>query len=322
MAPPDPAPTDAVVICTRNRPDDLANTLRSVAAQRGADERLVVVVDGSDPAAARETEQVVETWTDEYPFRYHAYAGEPAGTRQRNAGVDLLPDPVSIVHFIDDDVTLEDGYFRVLTGALTRSPSLLGVGGIIRLSDEPPTPPRTSWVHRLFLLNTDTPSQVLPSGQSTPAWPSGDRALQPADWLSTCASTYRRSVFRTHRFDPEAEGPSPRLEDLDFSYRVAQDGPLAVASAARCVHHLSSTNRRALADTVEERVIRRYWFVDKNADRGLSRAAYWWSMLGRLLILLATPNPDSWTVLPGFLRGLRRVWRREHDLLRRTDRTA
>ena len=310
-------PSEAVVICTRNRPKELARTLESVAAQRGVQDRRVVVVDGSDPAEAERTAHVVQRGADEgAPFHYHSYSGRPAATRQRNAGVDLLPESVEVVHFIDDDVTLHDGYFEALCNALTQNPALRGAGGVITRSNESSPRPPVHWTHRLFLLRTDRPSRVLPSGHTTPAWLTGDEQLQSAEWLSTCASSYRAEVFAEHRFDPAVEGPSPRLEDLDFSVRVAQDGPLAVAPEARCIHRIAAQNRRDTAATTRERLVRRYWFVEKNMDRPGNRLAFWWSAVGQLVALVTSTKPESGAALRGHLRGLRQVWMRAHPLLR------
>lgn len=308
------SPTDAVVICTRNRPAELKQTLRSVAEQSGADNRLALVVDGSDPDDADDTARVVDAWSEGRPFRYHRYQGPPAQTRQRNAAIGLLPSSVEVVHFIDDDVTLRDEYFDVLTGTLQHHPSLLGVGGLIR---EPgrSSPPLT-WVHRLFLLNSPVPNRVLPSGHTTSPEGRIDQDLVPATWLSTCSSSYRRSVFDRHQFPPNVEGPSPTLHDLDFSYRVAQDGPLAIVPGAECVHRRSPRTRRGVRDASRERVVRRYWFVEKNLGTPVHYTAFWWSMLGKFFILLVSTNSDRDEALRGFLRGVRAVWRRDHALLR------
>ena len=177
------APEEAVVICTRNRPTELARTLESVAEQSGAAHRPVVVVDGSDRDDAERTANIVQNWGDErLPFHYHRYSGPPAGTRQRNAGVDLLPESVDV---IDDDVTLQASYFDAVRRALNTHPHLLGVGGIITESEGSSPRPPVHWGHRLFFLRTDRPSCLLPSGQTTPAWPIGEGDLQPAQWLST-----------------------------------------------------------------------------------------------------------------------------------------
>jgi len=310
------ASEDGVVICTRNRPSELARTLESVAEQSGAAQRPVIVVDGSDRDDEERTVEVVQSWRDEeLPFRYHRYSGRPAGTRQRNAGIDLLPDSVEVVHFIDDDVTLRPGYFDALCEVLNQKRHLLGVGGVIAESEDVSPRPSVQWAHRLFLLRTDQPSRVLPSGQTTPAWPTGESDVQPAEWLSTCASSYRAEVFDRHRFDPAVKGPSPRLEDLDFSVRVTRDGPLAVVPEARCLHRVSGRNRRGTAATTRERLVRRYWFVRKNMDRPLNRLAFWWSALGQLIALVTSSDPDSRAALRGHVRGLRQVWTRAHPLL-------
>jgi hypothetical protein len=65
-----------------------------------------------------------------------------------------------------------------------------------------------------------------------------------------------------------------------------------------------------------EQVARRYWFVEKNLESGPHRLAFWWSMLGKLLILLVSSHPDRDEALCGFMRGIRTVWRRDHALLR------
>lgn len=314
-----PDAREAIVICTRNRARELDRTLESVAAQSDSTARLVLVVDGSDSQEADRTAGVVTTRKGDLPIRYVRYPYSPAGTRQRNAGVDHLPSSVQIVHFIDDDVTLKEGYFTTLTNALSHHSSLLGVGGIIIQPEAPLSNPEQIFLRQLFLLGSNVPNRVLPSGQTTPAWPTGAETLQPAEWLSTCASSYRRSVFRTHRFDPEVEGRSPRLEDLDFSYRVAQDGPLAVATEARCVHHVSVSNRRSAGNACRERVARRYWFVRKNMDHPLHRLAFWWSIIGKVLAHLFSTHPNSTPALQGLFRGIQTVWTRTHPLLRPDD---
>ncbi|WP_423818444.1 glycosyltransferase family A protein [Salinibacter ruber] len=136
MFPEHTGASEAVVICTRNRPVDLARTLKSVAEQCRAHDRPVVVVDGSDRDDAERTAGVVQSWGDEeLPFSYHRHSGRPAGTRQRNVGVDLLPETVRIVHFIDDDVTVHPGYFEALSAVLRTEPN---VGGWEESSLSPP----------------------------------------------------------------------------------------------------------------------------------------------------------------------------------------
>jgi GT2 family glycosyltransferase len=310
------SPSEAVVICTRNRPRELEETLRSVAAQSGAEDRLVLVVDGSDSDEADDTAHVVSSWAEKRPFQYHRYQAPPAQTRQRNAAIDLLPSSVEVVHFIDDDVTLGLEYFKTLRETLIENSALLGVGGLIHESGHRALSSLPSWPHRFFLLDAPASGQVLSSGHTTPPRPISDRKWHRAEWLSTCSSSYRRHVFRRHRFDPQVEGPSPTLHDLDFSFRVSREGPLAFVPAAQCTHRRSPKTRRRTQEAALERVVRRYWFVEKNLGSALNRISFWWSMLGKFFALLVSTTPDRDEALRGFLRGVRTVLHRDHDLLR------
>jgi len=294
MADRPPAASEAVVICTRNRPDELARTLRSVTEQDGAAHRRVLVVDGSDPDEKSRSAQAVEAVRASCPVRHHPYSGTPSLARQRNTGIERLPDGVDLVHFIDDDVTLRPGYFSALSTALRTRPELGGVGGLVREPDRPTDHPATRFLKRAFFLDHPRDGRVLPSGWTTSAQLTGaapsDSSLRPTEWLSGCSSSYRRSLLERHRFDDALEGYS-MLEDLDLSYRVGR-------------YH------RAL--TVHQR-----WFVEKHLGHATSRMAYWWSTLGRALALLTSPAPEGRAALRGLLRGVHTVGTRAHPLLRR-----
>ena len=303
------APRQAVVICTRNRPADLRRTLDSIKEQHGA--VLVVVVDASDaePAAQnrRRTTRLAHS-------TYLAYPEAPSSARQRNFGVDHLPPSVEVVHFVDDDVTLRPGYFQHLTRALDTHPGLGGVGGI--LVEGGRVPKRFPAAGLFFLLHSTRPGRVLPSGYTTPAPSSRTQGtLSPVQWLSGCASSYRRAVFEDARFDPALSGYA-MLEDLDFSYRVGQTWNLAAVPAARLVHRASPKNRHGPMRFARTSAIHRYWFIEKNLRSPLRKPAFWWSMVGRLLAVLTSDDKRKWAALRGLRQGIRTIWQRDHPLLR------
>ncbi|PEN08887.1 hypothetical protein CRI93_03835 [Longimonas halophila] len=302
----------ALVLATRNRPADVARTLRSVACAEGAEALHIVLVDGSDPNEARATQRVVDD-VPELHVDYHTFPGDPAASRQRNYGVAVLPPSMRVVHFLDDDVKVHPQYFVHLADALRQHPKAGGVAGRVCEPERPP-PPDMSWIRRFFLLDGDTPGTVLSSGRTTPLHRAG--RVAPVQWMPGGACAYRRAVFNTHRFDAEAEGPSPRIEDLDFSYRVGQSWPLLVQPKARLNHYPSSVNR-ARADTyATERLAWRAWFVQKNLPGPVHTAAFWWATLGEALAMAASSHPDKWRHLRGHLRGIQHVCARSHPLLR------
>lgn len=308
------APTEAVVLCTRNRPGDLKSTLLSLRRLPRRAHLLVVVMDASDADAALQNEAATLAPCGG-PARYRRFRGRPSLTRQRNAAVRHLPASVEIVHFIDDDVTVLPGYFAHLARTLRTRPGVAGAGGLV-LEPGRSAAPVTRW-HRALLLRSAVPGRVTRAGFATSAQQPPCPAPRRTQWLNGCAS-YQRSVFERHRFDARLDGYA-LFEDLDFSYRVGQrEGPLLVEPRARLLHHCSLANRHDRAAFMETATVHRYWFLEKNDPRPTRRAAFWWSVAGRALLLRLSPTPSARDALAGLLRGARAVLARRHPLLKKT----
>ena len=305
-----------IVLCTRNRPEALAETLDGIAAHPPRAPAGLLVIDASDDPSLQQNQDRVDTFAA-CPSVHVPYTDTPSLPRQRNHALDRLPPSVEIVHFIDDDVTVQDGYFDALSRVLYAHPDVGGVGGVITESNVDVPAASPSRLRRLFLLDHAEPGRVLPSGcasaAQTPALPAtGPRATE---WLSGCSSSYRRSLLDRHRFEPALTGYA-MLEDLDLSYRVGQDARLMVEPAARLVHRRAPRNRWDAERYAHALTVHRRWFVEKHFGGASSRAAYWWSLVGRLLAVATSSDPQRDAALRGLLRGIRTVWTRDHPLLR------
>jgi GT2 family glycosyltransferase len=311
------SPTEAVVICTRNRPTELAETLRSVVAQEGATRRLVLIVDASDPENTNRTAQAITTIGDDLPIQHCLFRSPPSSARQRNAGIEQLPPSVDIVHFIDDDVTLRPGYFPALSTVLRTRPEVGGVGGLILEPDRSSGARRTAFLRRAFLLDHPDDGRVLPSGRTTSAQIASSAPshtdLRSTEWLSGCSS-YCRSLLETHRFDDALQGYS-MMEDLDLSYRVGRETRLVVHPKAQLLHRRSQKNRFNAERYHRALTVHQRWFVEKHFDSTGARMAYWWSIVGRALALLTASAPTRMAALRGLCTGIARVWSRDHPLL-------
>jgi len=309
------SPSDAVVICTRNRPAPLEETLQSIAAHPPSVDLLLGIVDASDPDALEQNRHLVATF-DALPSEHWHYTGVPSSARQRNYGVDQLPSSVTRVHFIDDDVTIQPGYFEALSETLRTQPDVGGVGSVV-FEDTPSS--SALWTQRVkefFLLTHSQPGRVLPSGYTTSAQrpaPVSTPGLRTTEWLNGCA-TYRRDLLEEMRFDATLTGYA-LLEDLDLSYRVGRTTRLVVQPSAQLHHRRASENRLGAERYTFALLIHRRWFVEKNLSCASHRIAFWWSMLGKFLILLVSTAPDRDEALRGYLQGLRTIWRGDHALL-------
>lgn len=268
---------EAVIICTRNRPESLERTLRSVQRQHGADSRSVFVVDASSAVAATRIQRIL---VGAPRLRYLRYPGTPSATCQRNYGIEHLPASVEFVHFLDDDVTVHSGYFTALVRFLNHHQSAAGAGA--RIDEPQPSTNAPSASQQFFLHNARARGIVLPSGHTTSAQQIALSRPVQTDWLSGCASTYRRVWVEQHRFDDRLIGYAPG-EDLDFSYRIGQEAPLYVVPDASLTHHRSPVERLSATAYHRLALIHRYWFVQKNIDHPLRYPAFWWATFGQLL---------------------------------------
>ncbi len=329
-------PRQAIVICTRNRTDDLRATLESVAVclreeiSHGQPASLVLVVDASEGEAVRCRHRALcENLGAQAVVRYRVYRGRASLPRQRNYAVEQLPPSVEAVHFIDDDVTVEAGYFQRLARVLAEHPDVGGVGGLVLPPDKtspcPRAPTVRAWMRRLFLIRSKVPGRILPSGcSSSVQLPASCRAgsgraeppgLCPTEWLSGCSATYRRAVLERFRFDDRLEGSAP-FEDWDFSYRVGAAWRLVVEPRARLVHRVSPVSRLRAAAYAREYTVHHHWFVTKNIRHPLRKPAFWWATLGRLLAAAFSAKPYGGAVLKGRLSGAKAVLQRTHPLLK------
>src|SRR4051794_13293035 len=101
---------DAVVLCTRNRPHEVATSLMTLAAQTEPAAQVVVVDSSDDDATRRVVDEMRATWPD--GSRLDHVPSRPALTHQRVVG--LARSRGAIVHFVDDDVELASEYLAVV----------------------------------------------------------------------------------------------------------------------------------------------------------------------------------------------------------------
>ncbi len=302
------------MICTRNREDDLAQTLRSIRAQAAPFALGILVIDGSDP----EQQPAIEALADAHDAVYAAYPARPSLARQRNYALKHLPPPAEVVYFLDDDVTLHPGYFATLADTLEQHPDVGGVGPTVLLDGEVvPRDKQRSWkqgVKRLFLIEAGTVGRVLPSGGvSNPHRLPLAEAVAVA-WLCGCVA-YRRGAFEAALCDPALDGYSMD-EDLDVSYRIGQTSKLILEPKAKLVHHQSPIGRNQLYRYAYDRLVHRYWFVEKNVRHPFRKPAFWWSMLGRVVLTWGA-RPNGAELRRGYMAAVRTILRRDHPLLDR-----
>jgi len=290
--------SDELVICTLNRPREVAQCLDSVTKQS----RLPDVVRVVDSSASGDTRLVVDRYAAGVLVGRLLYqAAAPGLTGQRNAGI--RAGRSDVVHFVDDDTVLDARYIESILHEFETDPegTVLGVGGSIANIHRH----RVPIAKRAFMLDSPRPGCVLPSGRNPLAV--DVQSVTEVDWLSGCAMSFRRVVFTRFAFNEDLEGYGLG-EDVEFSYRVRQQGRLLVTPDARIEHLQSPTNRMAMPQYTYDEIVNRALRV-RSRIGCLRMRWFWWSVVGQLLALAGASVFDRSVVQRARLRkGLAAAW--------------
>jgi len=300
----------SLVICTKDRPEDVARLLASVLTQEPLPAEVIVVDDGSLPEvphAGRLRDLGVAVT--------HRRKDRPGICTSRNLGARLAR--CALVMYLDDDTVLAPGYIREMSALFQRRPEVMGARGFSDTTDGPASRRgQKAWqvLERCFLLR-GRGHRVLPSGFSNPAWEDFTHATQ-VEFLAGC-TTYRKSIFATIQYDEalEALGPYAFGEDLAFSYRVGRDlGPLIYLPEARLAHLRNTRPRLAPAHLYRLRFHNQYYIYRSCfRPRPAHPLAFAWALCGKSFLaglgVLLRPGKAKWRAFTGTLAGVMLVVR-------------
>ena len=260
----------AIVIASKNRPDDIARALRSIRAQPTQPDRIIVV-DQSDRPYDLEPGATLE---------HHYDPSIPGLTVARNAGI--ARNDCAIVLFIDDDVEIVSDVVASVREAFRVRPQAVGMQCEIvfpaqRTQIETPGAGARLWdawqtvFWRGFFSNGVVPK----------------RGTDELERMHGCAMAFRAALFEHERFDPKLVDYSYG-EDWEFCKRARRHGRLYLTRGARIVHHESPANRYRQRRLLEQRWRNvRYFYHKLSSDRRFADAFWlrWW-MLGETIVWL------------------------------------
>lgn len=291
--------TVSVVICTKDRPQALAECLASLARQSVLPTELIVVDAGTttrgDPLAgfAARTAGVRDV--------LHLFS-EPGLPRQRNLGARAARGDV--VLFLDDDTVLDRGYVEAIVAVYASDGDrrIGGVGGALCPDPTPREGALRRAARRAFLLQGHGRGRVKRSGHPEFAFAPAEQL--EVEFLSGCNMSFRREVFAEIAFDERLSGYAVG-EDLHFSYAVSRRWKLVVTPHARVDHREVAGGRPPGAARAEMAVLNRFLFVREQLARGpIDWLCFAWAAIGDLLWTMRHPAGGQ---LAGRVRGYTRV---------------
>ncbi|MFH1190107.1 MAG: glycosyltransferase [Candidatus Omnitrophota bacterium] len=258
-----------IIIATKDRPDEVVRLLESIAAQ-GTGPVQTIVVDGGDGTLKDILDKFRPLKID------YARADPPSLTAQRNIGIKMLTDEVTIAVFLDDDIVLQKDSLKNMIG-FWEGASADTCGASFNLINEIHKKPTR--LEKMFLVNTDTPNRMLRSGfQGKVAFV--EKTI-PASWMAGCSMAFRKEIFKEFMFDEWFSGYA-RYEDVDFTYRVGKKYKMFVAADAKVLHlNRVLEDMRFSVSLGKMEVANRLYFVKKYTE--LSLPLCYWGLLGVFL---------------------------------------
>jgi len=226
--------TDALILCTRNR----AQQLQSRLAEYRCFEVLpsvILIVDSSDND---DTRMVVTRASQDSTSPVSYLRTSPGLPHQRNVGVSWVrnnyPD-LELIHFLDDDIIPMSDYFSHVRQICRDFPNVIAVGGF----DSELNPEQNrGLMKRICGIGSKNYGVILSSGIAIPAHPRHN--IEDSEWLVGGMQSVRTWAFDHVQFDA-----SLRMygEDVDFYMRIRDLGDV-VCSRNLPVKHLNDPSNR------------------------------------------------------------------------------
>jgi len=279
----------AAVIPTADRPESLAECLRSLAGSSSPIARVLVVDASSDREKTRAA--VSGRW----PFKLELYESAVRGSAaQRNLALQRLGDEDGVL-FIDDDAVVEPDCLGEMLEAFDS-----GVAGVAaNIANQPVGRPGLPTCAALFLaggvIGTGPGGRLI--GPAVGIRPSGDveERFLAVEWASTTCVLYRRNCLPQGGFRAFFSGYSLG-EDVALSVDVRKKGKLIYASQARIVHTPRRTTKPPAYEYGRMEVLNRYYLSRYVLERRswIRRLQFWiwikWEFLGSLGELRRSPR--------------------------------
>ena len=284
----------SVVVCTKNRMEDIMNFTKSLYSQTRLPEQYIII-DASD-VPLNQSANFNQFFSKPDSTELIYVHTKPGLTFQRNIGAGKAKG--DIIFFFDDDVILENKYLEIMIKAYSNKQQYMGGMGTMTNYER-----RALWrmlLSKFFMLQ-------MPLGDGKfflsgfPKHPYGQNKFMATEVLSGCMQSYRRKIFTEdgYRFDENLGGYS-FMEDVDFSRRVSFKYPLFYEPAAKCVHLSSPADRDKIKISLEMYVKNHIYLFFKNHYKNDKTKIVFlvWSIIGLYVYLGIRKNfkaaIDAW----------------------------
>jgi hypothetical protein len=244
-----------VVIPTRNRIEELTNTLIFLESNKFFFKKIVIV-----DSSIIEIKKQIKKNVRKYSANIKVVDSEASTCIQRNVGFSFIENHKYIMFLDDDNIFFPDAFYK-MQNFLNNNKDFCGVAfnQVYKCRKNILDSFKKNYItNKLGIYNLDNGEIAASGWQSRFINFKNDKTVQ---WLPTRAVIYRSKAIKNIRFD-EKLGVYGYLEDLDFSLQVKKEGNLMVCGAAKYTHDHSITRPGFQFGKKELR--NRYYIVKKH----------------------------------------------------------
>jgi GT2 family glycosyltransferase len=278
----------SVVICTRNRPKELVECIKTICSQSLLPYELIIV-DASD---SEQTRLGITDFNRDFRLKYVRSKRPSYLSTDRNAGI--RNSSGDVILFLDDDTLLDRDFIKEIARVFEEDKEKRiggAMGNIVNAGIPPETTLRKLYanlhlvISYVFLLSIARDGRYRVSG--SPTYVVNISETRDVEFLSGCCMAYRAEIFRDLKF--EEKFPELYEEDGDLSYRVSKRYRNVYTPYAKLVHRESeaeSARYRLSRPYVRAKktVESNYYHLKKNFPRTVKNTvAFWWSVIGMLV---------------------------------------
>jgi len=243
----------SLIVCTYMRPESLKNLLGSVKKQVLIPNEIIIV----DSSTNKYTSKMLEEQKFDLNIKYFLVDDENRGlTKQRNYGIKKVSSEIELISFLDDDIVMDEKYFKELVETFSFFPDAIGVGGIttnevkwkknFKYRDdkyfvydgwERKEDLRYIVRKKLSLVSKKQPGKIsgFANERSISFLPPSGK-IYNVDFFMGGIASYRKEVFNNIQFSNFFMGYG-LYEDKDFTLNCSKRGKLYVNTNAKVEHH-------------------------------------------------------------------------------------
>lgn len=266
----------SVIIPTYNRPNEMAETLKSLSKFTSSLKEIIIVDQSKDPR----TRELVKKYRNK-KIRY-VFSKTPSITIARNLGVKKSSKTTKIICFLDDDVTLHKNYFNEIIKIFNEHPEAKGVAGKDPTGYTGKESKIINFVKKIFFLGHFERDRARIVSAHGNTYPQKLKKTITAHWIPGVNMVYKREVFNFQKFDENLLGYTV-VEDMDFSYRLHKRHPnsIFITPYAKLIHRVSQTARNPKKRLAYINQVDHFYFNFKDFNSTIGeKAIFIWSLIG------------------------------------------